>query len=84
MPNGKPGDHPYTDITIHGQDVFGLGIDAKIRRIEVEGSLELINVAGTLAGSWPWLDRGPANPHGLAMIVDSLIKLLEAQKRTDT
>jgi hypothetical protein len=22
MPNGKPGDHPYTDIVIHGHDVY--------------------------------------------------------------
>jgi len=22
MPNGKPGDHPYTDIVIHGRDVY--------------------------------------------------------------
>jgi S-adenosylmethionine hydrolase len=22
MPNGKPGDHPFTDIVIHGRDVY--------------------------------------------------------------
>jgi hypothetical protein len=22
MPNGKPGDHPYTDIVVHGRDVY--------------------------------------------------------------
>jgi hypothetical protein len=80
MANGKPGDHPYTDITIHGLNIFGLGIDAKLRRIEAEGQIELIAVAGTLVGSWPWIDHRPANPHGLAMIVDSLIHLLEAQR----
>lgn len=31
MPNGKPGDHPYTDIVIHGRDVYS-GKAAKLVR----------------------------------------------------
>ncbi|MHC4116710.1 MAG: hypothetical protein ACYSWO_04300 [Planctomycetota bacterium] len=33
MPNGKPGDHPLTDIFIHGLDVYGKEIDDLIRKI---------------------------------------------------
>lgn len=33
MPNGKPGDHPLTDILVHGLDVFGPRADALIREI---------------------------------------------------
>lgn len=38
MPNGKPGDHPYTDIVVHGLDVFGEEIDSTVRRLD--GSLD--------------------------------------------
>ena len=37
MPNGKPGDHPYTDIVIHGWDVFGPPMDELIRRVAATG-----------------------------------------------
>lgn len=30
MPNGKPGDHPYTDIVIHNWEVFGEEIDGLV------------------------------------------------------
>jgi len=33
MPNGKPGDHPITDITIHGIRVFSAAIDGLIEEI---------------------------------------------------
>jgi len=33
MPNGKPGDHPYTDITIHGRDVYSKRAAALVREI---------------------------------------------------
>jgi len=31
--NGKPGDHPLTDILVHNLDVYGGGADELIRRI---------------------------------------------------
>jgi hypothetical protein len=34
MPNGNPGDHPYTDIVIHGMEVFGDEIDDLVREID--------------------------------------------------
>ncbi|WP_018800992.1 hypothetical protein [Salinispora arenicola] len=33
MPNGKPGDHPVTDITVHRIEVFGVACDELIREI---------------------------------------------------
>jgi hypothetical protein len=33
MPNGKVGDHPYTDIVIHGREVYSANADALVREI---------------------------------------------------
>jgi hypothetical protein len=33
MPNGKIGDHPYTDIMIHGRAVYSATADALVREI---------------------------------------------------
>jgi hypothetical protein len=42
MPNGKPGDHPLTDIVVHRLDVFGAAADSLIRQIyELGGAAQL-------------------------------------------
>jgi len=33
MPNGKSGDHPYTDIVVHGRRVYSPTADALVREI---------------------------------------------------
>jgi hypothetical protein len=33
MPNGKPGDHPYTDIITHGLRVYSARVDDLVREI---------------------------------------------------
>jgi hypothetical protein len=33
MPNGSPGDHPYTDIVIHGMDVYSARASTLVREI---------------------------------------------------
>ena len=33
MPNGKPGDHPLTDIVVHGSRVYSELADELVRRI---------------------------------------------------
>ena len=38
MPNGKPGDHPLTDILIHKLGVYGREADDLIRKIAALGS----------------------------------------------
>jgi hypothetical protein len=37
MPNGKPGDHPLTDIVVHRTEVFGDRIDTLIRELDAQG-----------------------------------------------
>lgn len=36
MPNGRPGDHPLTDILVHRRALIGGGVDEEIRRIADE------------------------------------------------
>lgn len=33
MPNGKPGDHPFTDIVNHGLDVYSSQVAKLVRQI---------------------------------------------------
>ena len=33
MPNGKPGDHPYTDIIVHGTDLYSQTVAQLVREI---------------------------------------------------
>ncbi|HEX8691961.1 MAG TPA: hypothetical protein VF746_06060 [Longimicrobium sp.] len=37
MPNGKPGDHPLTDIVVHGWRVYSERADALVREIDALG-----------------------------------------------
>jgi hypothetical protein len=57
MPNGKPGDHPLTDIVVHGMEVFGTPCDELIREINGRpggptalGRLNLDTLAPRLGG----------------------------------
>jgi hypothetical protein len=40
MPNGKPGDHAYTDVVIHHMTVFGSLIDGLIQSIAESGGAD--------------------------------------------
>ena len=33
MPNGRPGDHPLTDIFLHGLEAYGREVDSMLREI---------------------------------------------------
>jgi hypothetical protein len=33
VPNGRPGDHPLTDLLVHGREVYGREADDLIRKI---------------------------------------------------
>ena len=72
MPNGKPGDHPLTDIVKHRLPMFGDEIDDKVRRLDGMASDELRNVLATVVYFWPWGDKAPVDPHALSAILDSL------------
>ncbi|WP_256298279.1 hypothetical protein [Haloarchaeobius salinus] len=38
MPNGKPGDSPYTDVVTHGRDVYSPEVDDLIRELDSMGA----------------------------------------------
>ena len=38
MPNGKPGDSPYTDVVIHDREVYSPEIDDLIRELDALGA----------------------------------------------
>ncbi len=38
--NGKPGDHPYTDVVVHQLDVYGPYFDALIREVDALGGFD--------------------------------------------
>lgn len=44
MPNGKPGDHPLTDLLTYGHPAFGPPIDDLLIAIAKAGHRELLNV----------------------------------------
>jgi hypothetical protein len=33
MPNGRPGDHPYTDIVHHGEGVYSDAVDDLVQKV---------------------------------------------------
>ena len=59
MPNGKPGDHPYTDIVLHKFEVFGEKIDGLVRELhQVPGFAVFRNeVAELLAEHEPYRNK---------------------------
>ena len=40
MPNGKIGDHPYTDVMIHGREVYSSLASSLIREIATLGDVK--------------------------------------------
>jgi hypothetical protein len=76
MPNGKPGDHPLTDILVHHMDVFGSPCDDHIREIvrlggqtELQARFDLYQLDPRFGGDLPDLaDLG----NGLRRLLDEL------------
>lgn len=77
MPNGKPGDHPLTDIVVHRTPMFGDEVDEKVRKLDAIASNELRDVLATLIYFWPWGKRQPVDPQNLSTILDSLLRYAE-------
>jgi hypothetical protein len=77
MPNGKPGDHPITDIVVHKQSVFGAPFDDLIREIEALARDETRQFLGTLVMFWPkdaqWK---PLEPHGFEAALRGLLRVV--------
>ena len=58
MPNGRPGDHPLTDVLHHGLSVFGDEADGLIREIAALGG-----TAELRGDPWIWGRRPLADDH---------------------
>ena len=54
MPNGKIGDNPLSDLTIHGMHPFPP---------EIEGLLQRVDALGRRPGRWPLGENWPYSPH---------------------
>ena len=77
MLNGKPGDHPLTDIVAHNIDVLGSETDDKIRRIHAASPSSLGDRLAAVLLSWPRRNADIAgqvlNPEGLTYVLDTLL-----------
>lgn len=51
MPNGKPGDHPVTDMFVYGAHPFPADIEERLRRLHQINPL-LINDLGWKPNEW--------------------------------
>lgn len=76
--NGRPGDHPYTDITTHGENLFGMGIDEQVRQLHKAGDAELRWLVSDIVTNWPLVDYKPVQPERLASVLKSLKRYVEA------
>lgn len=85
MPNGKPGDHPLTDLLVHRIPVFGSEADSLIREIcqlggeaLIEGRQDVMDLA------WDAQWRKTLTPQELDGLVEELRsirnELLEQRK----
>ena len=83
MPNGRPGDNPYTDLVFHRWELFGPEIDDKIRKIHSLAISPVERHLYALVISWPTEKGKPLNPKGLSETLDTLLRVVELM-RTDT
>lgn len=82
MGNGRPGEDPIADIVVHGREVFGPEIDARIRRIVAAGPARpVLDLLETLIWAWPNDSRATLNPVGLATVLDRLATLTLPEAR---
>ena len=66
MPNGKPGDHPVTDICIHGIRQFSREVDELIRQVvKLEQVLSYRSVSEL---SFAWESVKPDDSLGLIVL----------------
>ena len=60
MPNGRPGDHPFTDIVLHNFDVFSPEIDDLVRKLSATAARD--KVADLLWQQELWWSRIEQKP----------------------
>ncbi len=78
MPNGKPGDHPYTDILHHGHSEYGEPVDGLVKELSKMSGFQSVS---TEVANILW----EHSPMGRQKEKESLIKVavekLETVKR---
>lgn len=78
MPDGRPGDHPLTDIAVHGWEPFDAETNRRIRRLVNGAPGPLLLLLDNLIWNWPRLDREAGawetvvEPERFAMAVEAL------------
>lgn len=85
MANGKPGDHPLSDILDHGGSALGPEIDRRVRELaELPGFAAVRDrVARLLWDYWPaWQDVAPGPGAVLAELEAIRLELASPGKRT--
>ena len=73
MPNGKPGDAPWSDFFVHGKDVFPLAIAGKLKRVRAYDDSLIRHFANN--DMWDW-ERGERIEEG----VEKLQKIIDDHK----
>ena len=58
MPNGRPGDHPYTDMVAHELDWGEPEIAARVRAIDKAASLEIRELLADLIEAFHFTPSG--------------------------
>ena len=80
MPNGKPGDHPLTDLVVHGRALFGAPYDDLIREIEAAAHGEMRQFLGSLIMFWPKdADWTLLQPQGFELILRGLLRVVRPE-----
>ena len=85
MPNGKPGDHPYSDMVLHHEDFGVPEIARRVRRLHKIGSPEVRRLVSDLVGmmtSGVGAGRDDGHNSTLAMHLDTIEKLIEEAPTT--
>ena len=86
MPNGKPGDHPYTDIIGHRMDLGEPEIAEKVRTLDRIGSGKTRRlVSDLIAFMFPNPGSGMQDYRKAALLehLDTIEKLINVAKSTD-
>lgn len=81
MPDGRPGDHPISDIVVHGETVFGQEPDDCIRRISKGAPPHILSLLGSLVLFWP-RTRNDMSFWGPPVDPDGFLAMLEAIERS--
>lgn len=82
MPNGTPGDGPYTDIAVHGIDVYSSHVSALVREIAclADDRTRRVILEGLFSKYNPMLNPNiPALERELTQLRDRL--LVDARER---